>query len=304
MKKFIDVSQVQRPDSINWHKVKANGIDAVYVRCGEGLYSQDTAFRTHAERARAAGLRVGAYYVMAPSTQKPKECAFQAQAWGDVEDAMPLVIDVERNRPLENDAKRFAEFFEKMVENIEGRVILYTYKNMFLELKPFLTKAHPLWVAAYPTLRYPTPQAELARLQCLQAMTDFALAVKAGDAKAAKTAADQRHLAALTLSKLGQEPMPQGGVPTDCIGWQWGGDANAATCAGVEGFCDRSNLYVTDEEWEGFYLHPRPIPEPPKMEPIVEKEFTQGREDVAPIVRVSPWIAAGTALAQLVQSRC
>ena len=63
--KVIDVSYVQ--NSIDWNKVKADGVDGAMIRCGyrgyvSGTLQEDTNFVKHVKGAVKAGLKVGVYF--------------------------------------------------------------------------------------------------------------------------------------------------------------------------------------------------------------------------------------------------
>lgn len=63
--KVIDVSYVQ--NSIDWDKVKADGIDGAMIRCGyrgygSGKLVEDSCFSKHVKGAVKAGLKVGVYF--------------------------------------------------------------------------------------------------------------------------------------------------------------------------------------------------------------------------------------------------
>ena len=60
--KGIDVSQYQQ--NIDFKKVKASGVDFVIIRAGFGKYAnqKDPYFESHYKAAKAAGLKVGAYW--------------------------------------------------------------------------------------------------------------------------------------------------------------------------------------------------------------------------------------------------
>lgn len=60
--KGIDVSQYQQ--NIDFKKVKASGVDFVIIRAGYGKYAhqKDPYFESHYKAAKAAGLKVGAYW--------------------------------------------------------------------------------------------------------------------------------------------------------------------------------------------------------------------------------------------------
>lgn len=63
--KVIDVSYVQ--SSIDWAKVKADGVDGAMIRCGyrgygSGKLQEDTCYKKHIQGAIKAGLKVGVYF--------------------------------------------------------------------------------------------------------------------------------------------------------------------------------------------------------------------------------------------------
>jgi GH25 family lysozyme M1 (1,4-beta-N-acetylmuramidase) len=71
--KGIDVSQYQQ--NIDFKKVKASGVDFVIIRAGFGKYAnqKDPYFERHYKAAKAAGLKVGAYwYSYAASVEEAK----------------------------------------------------------------------------------------------------------------------------------------------------------------------------------------------------------------------------------------
>lgn len=71
--KGIDVSQYQQ--SIDFKKVKASGVDFVIIRAGFGKYAnqKDPYFEKNYKAAKAAGLKVGAYwYSYAASVEDAK----------------------------------------------------------------------------------------------------------------------------------------------------------------------------------------------------------------------------------------
>ncbi len=62
--KGIDISRHQRAGEVNFKKLRELGYDFVMIRAGYGkiLTQKDTAFDSHYNAAKAAGLYVGAYH--------------------------------------------------------------------------------------------------------------------------------------------------------------------------------------------------------------------------------------------------
>lgn len=284
MIKLIDVSSAQNPKTIDWQKVKANGIQGAYIRCGDGLHSVDPAFSEHWRRASDVGILTGAYYVLAPSTKDPIGSAQHAtQCAGDT--VLPLCIDVERNSPLGADAPQWVDFLQRTLSYIQGGTTVYTYRSFLAEMvKAGFTAPKWLFLAAYPELHYSTPQAEVLRRLVLDDIKAYTIALTKNDAKAASAALNKKFTDGAALSKFELEPTPTG-TPPNGVMWQWGGDANAATCPGVLGLCDRSTFYGSDEDWSLFrrwpprveqpapgggnrYTHPSTTPDPPVDPPV------------------------------------
>lgn len=70
---MIDVSYVQK--SIDWAKVKADGVQGAIIRCGyrgygSGKLVQDERFMEHIKGAHKAGLKVGVYFFTEAITAK------------------------------------------------------------------------------------------------------------------------------------------------------------------------------------------------------------------------------------------
>jgi lysozyme len=71
----IDVSSAQHPASIDWARVRAEGISWVYCKAREGTTDHDSAFDAHVRAAHGARLLVGAYLFFHPMTSSIRDCA-------------------------------------------------------------------------------------------------------------------------------------------------------------------------------------------------------------------------------------
>lgn len=97
----IDVSKYQ--PTVDWDKVKAAGIDFVFVRVGyrgygaAGTLAADVCFEKHVEGALAAGLKVGLYYYTeAINTSEAKqEAQYCIEKAKDYDITLPIVYDYE-----------------------------------------------------------------------------------------------------------------------------------------------------------------------------------------------------------------
>jgi hypothetical protein len=159
------------------------------------------------------------------------------------------MVDVERNRPLGADAPAWKAFLEAYLDACTVKPLVYTYASFLAELKIArldLTKCRGTWVAKYPQIAYPDPGAESLR----RAVMDHEAARQAhlakGDPIGANVEARAKLVCAQQLSAMGLTPSPLGLAPPNAAVWQWGGDYNASTVAGVRGLCDRS-YFLGDE---------------------------------------------------------
>ena len=96
----IDVSAFQ--GNIDWKKVKQSGIDFAIIRLGyrgyeSGKLVEDQYAKTNLKNAKAAGLKVGAYFFSQALSirETDQEIQFMLKVLGDTELDMPLVLDWE-----------------------------------------------------------------------------------------------------------------------------------------------------------------------------------------------------------------
>ena len=96
----IDISEHQK--EVNWEKVKAAGVDFVFIRLGyrgstEGKLYTDSMVKSHYEGAKAAGLQIGMYfYSQAITVEEAKEeAAFVLENMADYTLDLPFIYDWE-----------------------------------------------------------------------------------------------------------------------------------------------------------------------------------------------------------------
>ena len=96
----VDVSAYQ--GDIDWKKVKASGIDFAMIRLGyrgyeSGKLVEDTKAKQNLENAKAAGLRIGAYFFSQALSIKEadQEIDYMLKILGDTALDMPIVLDWE-----------------------------------------------------------------------------------------------------------------------------------------------------------------------------------------------------------------
>jgi len=156
----IDVSH--NNGTIDWTKVAANPtkIDFAFIKASEGVGYTDPMFKTNANGAKNAGIRVGYYHFASLNTlnnvpDAKAEADYFMSLLKTVPAAdLPYVLDIETNK-VGLDPAHVQEwintFFAEMKAGGYGNTILYSYT-------PFLDSnlPHPhnlgnvrLWIAAY-----------------------------------------------------------------------------------------------------------------------------------------------------------
>ena len=158
----IDVSQYQQ--EVDWQQVKDAGFEFVFIRVGgrygsTGELYQDDLCQQHYAGAKAAGLKIGAYFFsQAINTQEAKEEAVYALAQvADWELDLPLAYDWEHinesTRTADMDAETLTACvleFCKTVEATGLNAMLYTnayYSDVGLDLEKL--QSIPIWLAMY-----------------------------------------------------------------------------------------------------------------------------------------------------------
>lgn len=151
----IDVSHHQNPETLDYSKLKEEGYEWVMVRAAYGK-RKDKKFVAHCEKARAAGLLVGAYifYRQTQSVEAQFD-AFVSQL--DMVDwqIMP-VVDLEWNEAYDGKVSRnkfnrdARELMAKLAEEFGSTVTAYIAPGFFQTLgNPDWVKEYPWWVAHF-----------------------------------------------------------------------------------------------------------------------------------------------------------
>ncbi|RCX22618.1 lysozyme [Fontibacillus phaseoli] len=151
--KGIDVSRWQ--GSINWPKVKADGISFAFIKATQGTAWVDPQFKVNASGAKAAGLLIGAYHfmdaaILESAKQQARHFAKTIQASG-IRFDLPPVMDYENNPAglSKSQINAVADAFLKEVQKLTGIVpIIYTGNAFAQQFQPSLGQ-YPLWVARY-----------------------------------------------------------------------------------------------------------------------------------------------------------
>lgn len=146
----IDVSKWQ--GTIDFERVKADGVQAVYIRSSLGMDYVDPYFEKNYQKAKAAGLSIGFYhYVTATTvTQARAQAHFFLSTIAGTEPDMRLAVDYERYDTAAQ-ANEIALAFIDEVERLSGmEVVLYSDASHARTIwSQQVADRVPIWVAEY-----------------------------------------------------------------------------------------------------------------------------------------------------------
>jgi lysozyme len=159
MKNGIDVSEFN--GTIDWPKVKAAGIDMVWVKASLGATYTDPRYITNTVMARAAGVKVGHYHFATLNSQNvaadaTTEANFFISKLKQVPFDLPPVLDLEENKAnlKPEQVKEWVITFQTVLDmwlkanNHQLSTILYSYMPFLNDLLPGGVDMH-LWLAQY-----------------------------------------------------------------------------------------------------------------------------------------------------------
>jgi lysozyme len=148
MLNLIDVSMYQ--GAVNWRRVRASGLELVYLKATQGAAWTDPAFARNRAAAAAAGLRVGAYAFVEPDGASPEA---QAAHFANVVGALGRrelrpVQDLETGNPRVTEA--FARAFtQALVRELGVTPLLYSYSAYLAGMRLARPIGGGLWLASY-----------------------------------------------------------------------------------------------------------------------------------------------------------
>ena len=160
---IIDVSKWN--GTIDWKKVKADGVDTVFIRCGvstEKKCQTDSKFKTYIKGALAQGIKVGLYYYSFSKTEAgaKQEADYCRKICAPYKDQLtyPIYIDIEEESCVKY-AKTVAQAFCDRMKAEGWEAGVYTTTSVFKnQLKNF--KGYSKWVA-YPSSKKPSGDYDL-----------------------------------------------------------------------------------------------------------------------------------------------
>ncbi|MDO9417246.1 glycoside hydrolase family 25 protein [Pararhizobium sp.] len=160
----VDVSRWQ--GEIDWAKLRTQGANFAYIKATDGGDHLDPMFRTNWKRAKAAGIRRGAYHFFYWCRTAGEQADWFIRNVPREAGALPPVIDVEYNgessckkRPSpERVREKMQVFMDKLERHYGQRPIIYTAPDFYADNLRNAFENYPFWlrsVAAHPSKRYP-----------------------------------------------------------------------------------------------------------------------------------------------------
>ena len=149
----IDVSS--HNGDIDFYKVKNDGYSFVIIKASEGKDHLDSLFATNYNRAKANGLKVGAYHYFLMNSDGINQAKNFVEAVGWRRLDLPLVIDVEEdnetNKNVSDDI--IMKNLNAMIDNLQSRgfkVMIYTNGNGYKKyVKDRLPINVGLWICSF-----------------------------------------------------------------------------------------------------------------------------------------------------------
>ncbi len=148
----IDVSKYQ--GHIDYAKVKASGIQVVYIKASEGTNIIDPYFRTNYDNAKAQGLKIGFYHFVRARNEEDaiREAVFFHSVISGTSPDCRLAMDFEVFDGLgitKINEISFA-FLQKLQELTQKECVVYSDEyNARTVFSRELASAYPLWIAEY-----------------------------------------------------------------------------------------------------------------------------------------------------------
>ncbi|MET3853584.1 lysozyme [Rhizobium sp. OAE497] len=160
----VDVSRWQ--GDIDWVTLRSQGANFAYIKSTDGGDHLDPMFRTNWQRAKAAGMKRGAYHFFYWCRTAGEQADWFIRNVPRDPDALPPVIDVEWNgessckrRPSpERVVEKMQVFMDKLERHYGKRPIIYTAPDFYRDNLRGQFQNHPFWlrsVAAHPAQVYP-----------------------------------------------------------------------------------------------------------------------------------------------------
>ncbi len=148
----VDVSYFQH--AVNWHAVKASGVDFAYARAADGDDFSDPTFKENWKSIKAAGLLRGAYQYFEPSQSPDAQADLMVarinDAGGFKDGDLPPVLDIETTDGVSGGtiASRAVAWAERVEKKLHTRAVFYIAPGFFSGIgSPQALTKFDLWEA-------------------------------------------------------------------------------------------------------------------------------------------------------------
>lgn len=150
--KGIDVSHWD--GKIDYAKVKASGVNVVYIKATEGTATVDPMLEDNYKGAKAANLHLGFYHFFSPINEQDtlKQAEHFVNTIKGKGYTCRLALDIEKNTKnlSKEQITNLAILFLNKVKELTGKgTVVYTYTSFVKENLTERLKDYRLWIAQY-----------------------------------------------------------------------------------------------------------------------------------------------------------
>ena len=152
--KGVDVSA--HNGNVEYSILKKQGIDFAIVKATEGATFKDTSFVNNIQKAKAAGMNVGAYHFFRFDTPGQMQAINLIHSVTGRKLGLPLVIDIEETgNPQPTDTDTILHRLTEMIAHLRSSgypVMLYTNKDGYTRFIQKQFDTIPLWICSFSNL--------------------------------------------------------------------------------------------------------------------------------------------------------
>jgi GH25 family lysozyme M1 (1,4-beta-N-acetylmuramidase)/LysM repeat protein len=151
--KGIDISSWQ--GNVNFKKIKASGVEIVYIKATEGISYVNNYFYSSYKNAKEQGLKVGFYHFFLGGVDPKAQARHFVNTIGNREFDCRLAIDIEQTNGLGKTSLTSAAiiFLEEVKKLTSKGIVVYTYTNFARTSLDSRLGLYPLWIAEYGVSR-------------------------------------------------------------------------------------------------------------------------------------------------------
>lgn len=147
----IDVSA--HNGDIDFNAVRADGMEFVFIKASEGENFKDASFRRNFDKAKKAGMHIGAYHFFRFDRDGVNQAVNLLDAIGDRHPDLGIAVDVETAGNMEGYSIGYLKAqLQAMVDylNLKGyRVMFYTNRDGYYDFIHEDFRGYPLWICAF-----------------------------------------------------------------------------------------------------------------------------------------------------------